>query len=158
MDTKLLFISVLLLSPLSRAMGEAECSPVDRKALLDFKSTIIRDQTGILSSWVGTNCCGGWEGVDCNANTGRVTSLQLERPGGLMKGTLSPSLGDLKFLQVLVINGMKQISGTIPQSFTSLLTTKNTSLSPQTPKHHEKNHPPKITQKTTIQIIQQKLE
>ncbi|KAJ4773745.1 Leucine-rich repeat (LRR) family protein [Rhynchospora pubera] len=99
----------------------AGCSVTDRAALLDFKASIVRDTTGILSSWVGTDCCDGWEGVDCNPQTGRVTSLQLERPHGVMKGTLSSSLGNLKFLQVLVVSGMKQITGTIPDSLSNLV-------------------------------------
>ncbi|KAF9626432.1 hypothetical protein IFM89_033251 [Coptis chinensis] len=33
-----------------------------------------------------------------------------------MKGTLSPLLGELQFLEALVIGGMKQIGGSIPET------------------------------------------
>ncbi|KAK3016361.1 hypothetical protein RJ639_006808 [Escallonia herrerae] len=85
-----------------------------------------QDTTDILSSWTGRDFRGGGcEGVPCNQATGRVTGLQLQRPsdrdGGLyMKGTMSPSLGSLHFLEVMVISGMKRIETVIPQSFSNL--------------------------------------
>ncbi|KAF8412585.1 hypothetical protein HHK36_000554 [Tetracentron sinense] len=103
------------------------CSETDRAALLSFKARILKDTTDILSSWTGKDCCGGdWEGIECNPTTGRVIGLQLQRPperdnGLYMKGTLSPSLASLQFLEVLIISGMKQISGTIPESFSKLI-------------------------------------
>lgn len=106
----------------------AACSEADRVSLLGFKARILKDTTDILSSWTGRDCCGGgWEGVQCNPATGRVTGLTLQRPASsdkysalYMKGTLSPSLGSLQFLEVMVISGMKHIAGTIPQSFSNL--------------------------------------
>ncbi|XP_061994687.1 MDIS1-interacting receptor like kinase 2-like [Rosa rugosa] len=98
------------------------CSQADRAALLSFRVRIVKDTTDILSSWTGTDCCaGGWEGVECNP-AGRVTVLQLQSPAnrGYMKGTLSPSLGNLNFLEVMVISGLKQITGPIPDTFSNL--------------------------------------
>ncbi|KAI3818394.1 hypothetical protein L1987_12200 [Smallanthus sonchifolius] len=92
------------------------CSEVDRAALLGFKARILTDTTGILSSWIGKDCCnGGWEGIQCDRVTGRVTQVMLQRSfekdsAIYMKGTLSPTLGDLKFLEILVISGMKRLS------------------------------------------------
>ncbi|KAL6963676.1 hypothetical protein U1Q18_034682, partial [Sarracenia purpurea var. burkii] len=52
-----------------------------------------------------------WERIQCNSTTGRVTGLLLQRPSDdhalYMKGTLSPSVGNLHFLEVLLISGMK---------------------------------------------------
>ncbi|KAJ0967821.1 hypothetical protein J5N97_024738 [Dioscorea zingiberensis] len=105
-------------------MAEPACSAEDRAALLSFKAGIEKDTTGILSSWVGTECCGAWEGIECHPNTGRVIALQLQSPQAdarsYMKGTVSPSLGSLPFLQALVISNMKEITGTIPQSLANL--------------------------------------
>ncbi|KAK9051260.1 hypothetical protein SSX86_027887 [Deinandra increscens subsp. villosa] len=101
------------------------CSEGDRAALIGFKARILKDTTGALSSWRGKDCCGGgWEGIQCDL-TGRVTQIMLQRPadkdsGVYMKGILSPTLGDLKFLEILVISGMKRLSGTIPSSFSGL--------------------------------------
>uniref|UniRef100_A0A7C9DUB6 2-alkenal reductase (NAD(P)(+)) n=1 Tax=Opuntia streptacantha TaxID=393608 RepID=A0A7C9DUB6_OPUST len=107
----------------------AKCYAADRAALLSFKAKIIKDTTGTLLSWVGSDCCdGGWEGVECNPATGRVTALELQALEGddegadepFMVGTLSPALGRLQFLEVLVISGMKHIGGPIPDSLSSL--------------------------------------
>ncbi|KAG4394793.1 hypothetical protein GLYMA_20G100500v4 [Glycine max] len=92
------------------------CSEEDRASLLSFKASISQDTTETLSTWTGRDCCdGGWEGVECNPSTGRVNVLQIQRPGRdadatYMKGTLSPSLGNLHFLEVMVISGMKHIT------------------------------------------------
>ncbi|KAJ6379074.1 hypothetical protein OIU78_029154 [Salix suchowensis] len=85
----------------------------------------MKDTTDILSSWIGRDCCGGdWEGVQCNPATGRVTGLVLQgsaRDSGIyMRGTLSPALGSLAFLEVMVVSGMKHIAGPIPESFSGL--------------------------------------
>ena len=93
------------------------CSEEDRASLLRFKASISQDTTETLSTWTSRDCCdGGWEGVQCNPSTGRVNVLQIQRPGRddddetYMKGTLSPSLGNLHFLEVMVISGMKHIT------------------------------------------------
>ncbi|KAJ7942602.1 Leucine-rich repeat receptor-like protein kinase, partial [Quillaja saponaria] len=125
-----LFLILSLLSMSSENIAPATalapvCSEADRASLLSFKARIFQDTTNILSSWTGTDCCdGGWEGIQCNPTTGRVTGLQLQRndqdSGIYMMGTLSPSLGNLQFLEVMVISGMKHITGTIPESFSNL--------------------------------------
>ncbi|KAF8087585.1 hypothetical protein N665_0578s0037 [Sinapis alba] len=120
----LLFVSALLHN-LVHSSSQVICSSQDRAALLAFKSSIVEDTTGVLSSWVGKDCCNGdWEGVLCNPATGKVTSLVLQSsltdPTLYMKGTLSPSLGSLGSLQVLVISGNKFITGSIPNSFSNL--------------------------------------
>ncbi|KAK3189214.1 hypothetical protein Dsin_028775 [Dipteronia sinensis] len=89
------------------AAQQPSCFEADRAALLEFKTSILKDTTEILASWVGRDCCGGeWEGVVCNLSTGRVTGLALQRPDResalYMKGTLSASLGKLQFLEVMV--------------------------------------------------------
>ncbi|KAF5749843.1 Leucine-rich repeat (LRR) family protein [Tripterygium wilfordii] len=127
---KLFFIysSFNVFSGMQAQRSPIVCSEADRASLLGFKAKIVMDTTEILSSWVGTDCCGGdWEGVECNP-TGRVTGLKLQRPdrgaatgsGMYMKGTLSPSLGALQFLEMLVISGMKHIAGPIPDSLSNL--------------------------------------
>ncbi|KAG2244674.1 hypothetical protein Bca52824_093476 [Brassica carinata] len=120
----LLFVSSLLHN-LVHSSSQVICSSQDRAALLAFKSSIVEDTTGVLSSWVGQDCCNGdWEGVLCNPATGKVTSLVLQssltEPTLYMKGTLSPSLGSLGSLLVLVISGNKFITGSIPSSFSNL--------------------------------------
>jgi len=100
------------------------CSPADRAALLGFKAGVAVDTTGILATWTGGDCCGAWEGVTCDAATGRVVALQLEAPPPksrhYMQGTLSPSLGGLDFLESLVVRDMARIGGAIPAALSRL--------------------------------------
>ncbi|KAL7586969.1 hypothetical protein Lser_V15G40721 [Lactuca serriola] len=47
----------------------------ERLALLKFKHS-VEDSSGMLSSWVGNDCC-MWEGIQCDSITGAVESLHL---------------------------------------------------------------------------------
>ena len=101
------------------------CSPADRAALLGFKAGVAVDTTGILATWAGGDCCGAWEGVTCDAATGRVVALQLEAPKAevgrhYMQGVLSASLGGLEFLEALVVRDMARIAGAIPAALARL--------------------------------------
>ncbi|CAI9278853.1 unnamed protein product [Lactuca saligna] len=119
-------LTILSLFHLSQAQTTPSCSEVDRAALIGFKARIFKDTSGILSSWVGKDCCSGdWVGIQCDAVTGRVTGVVLQGSSGnnalYMKGIISPTLGELKLLKVLVISGMKKLSGVIPSSFSGLI-------------------------------------
>ncbi|MCL7045959.1 hypothetical protein MKW94_010638 [Papaver nudicaule] len=105
------------------------CHLTDRAALLDFKSKISEDPSGLLGTWnQSTDCCTQWEGIACDRH-GRVSSIA--RPGAFstedfswvdtyMSGTLSPSLGKLKFLRYLDLSNLKNLEGTIPMELGSL--------------------------------------
>ncbi|GJV94760.1 leucine-rich repeat protein [Tanacetum coccineum] len=62
------------------------CSIQERHALLKFKNS-VKDNDGILSSWVGNDCC-QWEGVHCDGATGSVVGLHLRHK------VSEPSYGD----------------------------------------------------------------
>ncbi|KAL2539703.1 putative LRR receptor-like serine/threonine-protein kinase [Abeliophyllum distichum] len=85
----------------------------DRLALLSFKSSIIHDPFGVLSSWndsIGHFC--KWRGVTCSRSHQRVTRLNLESQS--LTGSISPSIGNLSFLKELYLDNNSFISG-IPQ-------------------------------------------
>ncbi|KAI3900200.1 hypothetical protein MKW92_044951 [Papaver armeniacum] len=108
------------------------CHRTDRRALLDFKSKITLDQYNLLQTWnQSTDCCIKWEGVTCDAN-GRVVNVSRngisndeDNPNDIfMMGTISPSLGRLKFLRILDLRFLKDLEGTIlrsSESYTTLL-------------------------------------
>ncbi|KAJ0478997.1 putative leucine-rich repeat-containing, plant-type, leucine-rich repeat domain superfamily [Helianthus annuus] len=78
----LVFICILLVTMAHECAGggnltTASCSEQERLALLKFKHS-IKDDHGMLSSWVGDDCC-KWERVGCDHATGRVVSLHLRR-------------------------------------------------------------------------------
>ncbi|KAL7193783.1 hypothetical protein ACSBR2_025416 [Camellia fascicularis] len=73
----------------------------DQLALLAFKSSINFDPNNVLSNWTKeTNFC-DWVGILCSRRRQRVTSLRLRNMG--LRGTISPHVGNLSFLQVLDI-------------------------------------------------------
>ncbi|XP_056694306.1 receptor-like protein EIX2 isoform X2 [Spinacia oleracea] len=52
------------------------CKPAERKALLDFKSSVTFYDQFVSSSWEGEDCC-SWRRVKCNPTTGHVVELRL---------------------------------------------------------------------------------
>ncbi|KAI3970079.1 hypothetical protein MKW92_014557 [Papaver armeniacum] len=104
------------------------CHKTDRAALLDFKSKIILDPTRLLSTWnQSTDCCTQWEGIGCDSN-GRV--ITVSRTGSFsteddivntfISGTISPSLGKLKFLRHLGLSNLRLLGGPIPSELGKL--------------------------------------
>ncbi|XP_056694299.1 receptor-like protein EIX2 [Spinacia oleracea] len=52
------------------------CKPAERKALLNFKSSVTFYDKHVSSSWKGEDCC-SWRRVKCNPTTGHVVQLRL---------------------------------------------------------------------------------
>jgi len=100
--TMLLLLALLLISD---GVGTAHCSTVpgnstDMLSLLDFKRDITNDPRQALSSWNASTPHCKWEGVNCSlTHPGRVTVLNLTEQG--LSGSISPSLGNLTFLETL---------------------------------------------------------
>uniref|UniRef100_K3ZN92 non-specific serine/threonine protein kinase n=1 Tax=Setaria italica TaxID=4555 RepID=K3ZN92_SETIT len=87
-------------------------------ALLEFKKSIIRDPNELLISWnESTHLC-SWDGVLCSVrHPHRVISLNLTNRD--LVGQISPSLGNLTFLKVLILSA-SSFSGEIPRSLGQL--------------------------------------
>ncbi|KAM3412693.1 hypothetical protein ACQJBY_004057 [Aegilops geniculata] len=100
--TMLLLLALLLISD---GVGTAHCSTVpgnstDMLSLLDFKRSITNDPRQALSSWNASIPHCKWEGVNCSlTHPGRVTMLILSERE--LSGRISPSLGNLTFLETL---------------------------------------------------------
>jgi Leucine-rich repeat (LRR) protein len=86
----------------------------DRLWLLEFKKAITSDPQKALVSWNDTNHFCSWKGVQCSAkHLNRVTSLRLHDQG--LAGPISPSLGNLTFLRILILS-TNSFTGDIPPS------------------------------------------
>ncbi|CAL5010109.1 unnamed protein product [Urochloa decumbens] len=86
----------------------------DRLWLLEFKKAITSDPQQALVSWNDTTHFCSWEGVQCSAkHPNRATSLLLQNQG--LAGSISPSLGNLTFLKVLILS-TNSFTGEIPPS------------------------------------------
>ncbi|PPS05411.1 hypothetical protein GOBAR_AA15250 [Gossypium barbadense] len=76
---------------------------IDQKALLHFKSKIIRDQLRVTESWNSSIHFCHWHGVTCGPRHQRVTKLELEYLK--LTGSLSPYMGNLSFLREFSLAG-----------------------------------------------------
>ncbi|XP_037404074.1 receptor kinase-like protein Xa21 [Triticum dicoccoides] len=86
----------------------------DRLSLLGFKDAISLDPQQALMSWNDSTHFCDWEGVVCRVKAPpRVTSLNLTGRG--LVGHISPSLGNLTFLQSLALTE-NTLAGEIPSS------------------------------------------
>uniref|UniRef100_A0ACD5TR42 Uncharacterized protein n=1 Tax=Avena sativa TaxID=4498 RepID=A0ACD5TR42_AVESA len=99
----------------------------DRLSLLGFKDAISLDPQQVFMSWNDSTHFCNWEGVLCRVKTPplRVTSLNLTNRG--LVGHISPSLGNLTFLQSLDLS-MNALTGEIPPSLGLMRRLKNLSL------------------------------
>ncbi|KAI3464265.1 hypothetical protein Pfo_020928 [Paulownia fortunei] len=118
-----LFLLFTIVSLYCLTASAARCHVDDETALLDFKSGIRADPSGMLASWKkGTDCC-KWSGVTCLTGN-RVTALTLVgRPNNLttsLSGTISPSLSKLQYLDGIYLQDLKNLAGPFPNFLFSL--------------------------------------
>ncbi|XP_065624107.1 receptor-like protein EIX1 [Quercus suber] len=128
------------------------CIDMEREALLKFKEG-LDDPSGILSSWVGEDCC-DWLGVGCSNRTGNIIKLELngqhlcdQMTGNtstecwnLLFAVLSPSLLELKYLNYLDLSNNFFMGIPIPNFIGSLnkltyLNLSNTFFNGKIPPH-----------------------
>ncbi|KAK3223901.1 hypothetical protein Dsin_010926 [Dipteronia sinensis] len=64
--------------PTLHLLGIGDCMELERKALIDFKSS-LHDPKNQLSSWRGANCC-QWRGITSDNQTGAVIAIYLHNP------------------------------------------------------------------------------
>ncbi|CAI9299667.1 unnamed protein product [Lactuca saligna] len=82
----------------------------ERLALLKFKGS-VNDFSGMLSSWVGNDCC-MWEGIQCDSLTGTVESLHLN---DLVGNEVNSSLAELWHLKYLDLSWNDFSGSRIPE-------------------------------------------
>ncbi|KAL7586743.1 hypothetical protein Lser_V15G40633 [Lactuca serriola] len=119
----LIFISIFLFATTYTCLGVGNvtvmCSQKERLALLKFKGS-VKDASGMLSSWVGDDCC-RWEGIQCDSLTGTVESLQLGGDhywggaGYLVCNEVNSSLLELRHLKYLDLSGNSFHGNRIPE-------------------------------------------
>ncbi|KAJ0900593.1 putative histone deacetylase [Helianthus annuus] len=115
----LVFLSMLLVATKHTCLGAQNstrsCHERERLALLEFKHSVT-DYVGMLSSWVGIDCC-SWKGVRCDDANGRVAGLHLRGNNAdydhddyygiyyLEGDKVNTCLGELRHLQHLDLSG-----------------------------------------------------
>ncbi|CAI9300177.1 unnamed protein product [Lactuca saligna] len=95
------------------------CSEKERLALLKFKYS-VEDPFGMLSSWVGNDCC-RWARIQCDTITGNVESLYLRRDEAYLYGNeVKSSLAELRHLKHLDLSWNDFQGSRIPEFIGSL--------------------------------------
>ncbi|KAJ0520003.1 putative non-specific serine/threonine protein kinase [Helianthus annuus] len=121
------FVTIIMVATTNTCFGARNinstvaCFEHERLALLKFKHSFTYDY-GILSSWVGNDCC-RWERVMCDGVTGHVESLHLsagDEDFMLVSKELSTSLGELRHLKHLNLSGNDFQGSQIPEFIGSL--------------------------------------
>ncbi|KAF5784824.1 putative non-specific serine/threonine protein kinase [Helianthus annuus] len=116
-----IIVTIIMVATINTCLGARNinstvaCFEHERLALLKFKHS-VRDDNGMLSSWVGNDCC-RWERVMCDGVTGHVESLYLSRDEDfiLVSKELSTSLGELRHLKHLDLSGNAFRGNQIPE-------------------------------------------
>lgn len=114
----LLLISGLLLFLLLSCYAKSgSCNLLDQESVTSLSRNIFSNPTSSPLNWnVSIDCC-YWEGISCD-DYGSVIRLWLPSRG--LKGTLSPSIGNLTRLIQLNLSG-NSISGPVPDGVFSSL-------------------------------------
>ncbi|KAL9323998.1 hypothetical protein ACSQ67_008855 [Phaseolus vulgaris] len=114
--------------------SHVKCREKERQALLNFKQS-VEDQYGMLSTWKddenNRDCC-GWEGIECNNETGHVEMLDLRgSESHYLSGSFNiTSLLDLQNLEYLDLSSHPDISGSqIPEQMGSFRNLRYLNLS-----------------------------
>ncbi|KAM5558964.1 hypothetical protein ABKV19_020559 [Rosa sericea] len=117
-----LFFSTILTPTLSEL-----CNPQDKKVLFEIKTAF--NNPYILSSWKSNaDCCTDWYNVECDPNTNRINSLTIFTDDRLT-GQIPAQVGDLPYLETLVLRKLPNLTGPIQPSIAKLKHLKTLRLS-----------------------------
>lgn len=95
-------VSMLQMSLSKKCISIPASNFTDQSALLAFKDHITFDPQNMLAhNWSSKTSFCNWMGVSCSVRRQRVTALDLSSMGLL--GTIPPQLGNLFFLQYLIL-------------------------------------------------------
>ncbi|GFP97258.1 polygalacturonase inhibitor [Phtheirospermum japonicum] len=116
---------IFLSHPFPSLSSTVRCNSNDKKALLQIKQSLHNPYQ--LASWnPNTDCC-GWYVVQCDPITNRIVTLNLFSAN--ISGQIPTAIGDLPFLETLVLRKLTNLTGQIPRAIANLTRLKLLRLS-----------------------------
>ncbi|XP_010265956.1 PREDICTED: polygalacturonase inhibitor-like [Nelumbo nucifera] len=113
----LFLVSSSLPSLTISASSSVRCHPDDKTALLKIKQSFTSKFPSDVTPWdPNTDCC-DWGYVQCDDQTNRVNVLNIFNTG---MDRIPEAIGDLPYLEILQLQRVTKISGSIPYSITKL--------------------------------------
>ncbi|KAG8384215.1 hypothetical protein BUALT_Bualt04G0094800 [Buddleja alternifolia] len=117
------------------------------RALLSIKAAISDDPLSALASWNATTNHCTWQGVTCDPSGRHVTSLDISNCS--LTGTLSPDVGNLRFL-VNLSTAANSLSGQIPPQISDIPNLRYLNLSNNI---FNQTFPPQLCRLKTLQVL-----
>ncbi|KAM7519415.1 hypothetical protein LguiB_018377 [Lonicera macranthoides] len=105
----LIFIGYLASSAFVLASHKG--NETDRLALLNFKRKVTNDPFGILGNWNKSVHFCNWFGVTCSARRHPERVSRLDLYSYKLEGSISPHLGNLSFLRILMLHNNSFMDG-----------------------------------------------
>ncbi|XP_022925061.1 polygalacturonase inhibitor-like [Cucurbita moschata] len=102
------------------------CNPNDKKALLNIKKAF--NNAYYFASWKPEEDCCTWYSVECDENSHRIISLDISTDNEI-SGQIPPYVGDLPFLQSLMLHKLPNLVGPIQPALAKLHNLKHLDIS-----------------------------
>ncbi|KAK1420749.1 hypothetical protein QVD17_22593 [Tagetes erecta] len=122
--TFITFTSALLCSTFPLSLSQ-RCNVKDQITLLRIKNSL--GNPSVLSSWTSTSDCCNWRCVECDLYNDRIKSLTIY--SGNISATIPDTLGNLPYLETLILRKLTNLTGQIPPAITKLSHLKTLAIS-----------------------------
>ncbi|KAK2991072.1 hypothetical protein RJ640_010074 [Escallonia rubra] len=109
-------LSLFLCLSLPSPCISTRCNANDREVLLQIKQS-LNNPTHLAAWKPNTDCC-DWNDVMCDTTTNRITTLQFGSAN--ISGQFPAAVGDLPYLESLVLENLTSLTGYIPSTLAKL--------------------------------------
>lgn len=101
------------------------CNKKDEKILLRIKKSF--GNPDVLTTWTKEIDCCSWYSVQCDEYTDRISALTIF--SGNISGRITEAIGNLPYLETLILRKLTNLTGQIPSSIAKLTKLKTLTIS-----------------------------